>query len=132
MENNNNVDNINSKQNQENISVENETQTQKEKNKSAIKKIALFILILVIFGGAYLAYWFLYAQFRESTDDSYVNGYQNSVTSQVNGNIKSILVQDTQKVKAGQLLVEVDETDAKINLEQAQSNLGKAVRNLYG
>lgn len=105
---------------------------QKEKNKSAIKKIAIFIFILLIIGGGYLAYWLLYAQFREDTDDAYVNGYQNSVTSQVNGNVKSIFVQDTQEVKSGQLLAEIDTTDAKINLEQAESNLGKAVRSLYG
>lgn len=107
-------------------------QTQKEKNKSALKKIGLFIFILLILGGGYLAYWLLYAQFREETDDAYVNGYQNSVTSQVNGNVKSIFVQDTQEVKAGQLLAQIDETDAQINLEQSESNLGKAVRNLYG
>ena len=62
------------------------------------------------------------------TDDAYVNGNQNVITSQVEGTITQIYIEDTQFVEKGQLLAVLDDTDYKIALENAAASLGKAVR----
>ena len=43
-----------------------------------------------------------------------------------------MLVVDTQAVKRGQVLVKIDDTDAKVALDQAQAQLGQAERKVRG
>jgi membrane fusion protein (multidrug efflux system) len=50
------------------------------------------------------------------------------ITSQVGGTVVSILADDTDVVRAGQLLVKLDPADARVALEQAQAQLAQAVR----
>ena len=44
----------------------------------------------------------------ESTDDAYVNGHYTFVAPRVAGQVKKVLVDDNQRVKKGDLLVELD------------------------
>lgn len=104
------------------------TQTQEQKTKEAKKKMTLFLVSLVVIAVLYALYWFCYGRFLIKTEDAYITGNQNAVTSQVNGTIKDIYVQNTQQVEKGQLLAVIDDTDYKIALENAKANLGKTVR----
>ncbi len=63
-----------------------------------------------------------------STDDAYVGADVAEITPQVNGQVQSVAVADTQAVKAGQVLVVIDPSDAKLALAQAQAEYGRAVR----
>lgn len=102
------------------------------KNKTAAKKkIGLFLIICIVIGIFYFLYWNFYGKSHISTDDSYINGNQTTVTSQVSGPIKEIYFNDTSKVEKGQLLATIDDTNYKINLEMAEANLGKAVKDYY-
>jgi len=70
----------------------------------------------------------------ESTDDAYVNGNVIQITSQVAGTVVRIAADDTEFVKAGTMLVQLDTADAKVALDAAESQLAKTVRqvrNLY-
>lgn len=98
------------------------------KTSQAKKKIGVFFSIIIIIGVVYGVYWFLHARQFISTEDAYINGNQNVVTSQVGGIIKGIYVENTQEVKKGQLLAEIDDTDYKIALNKAEADLGKTVR----
>lgn len=83
-----------------------------------------FLLIaLVIF-----LLWRVIWRFEVYTDDAYVNGNQIIVTSQIPGFITSVSVEDTNLVKQGRVLVELDTLNAKISLEKAQSSLAETVR----
>src|SRR5258706_11342668 len=83
---------------------------------------------------AYGSYWSIALRHAESTDDAYVNGNVVQITSQVPGTVVAVAANDTEFVKAGTTLVQLDTADAKVALEQAESQLAKTVRqvrNLY-
>lgn len=77
---------------------------------------------------AYGAYWAIVARYHEGTDDAYVNGNVVQITSQVPGTVVRIDADDTEFVKVGTPLVRLDTADAKVSLEEAESQLAKTVR----
>ena len=82
------------------------------------------------FGLAFLVFvwWVLWGRFEKSTDDSYVQGNQVRLTSQIDGYVVSIHADDTQLVEEGQILVELDQTDRLIAFEKAKSVLAESIR----
>ena len=99
------------------------------------KKTLLAVIATFAIGAiAYGAYWSIALRHAESTDDAYVNGNVVQITAQVPGTVISVAADDTDFVKSGTALVQLDTADAKVALEQATSNLAKTernVRNLY-
>ena len=90
---------------------------------------------LLIAGGTFAlaaisyAVWVLgYAQYRESTDDAYVQANLVYVNAQVGGTVTALGADDNQPVKAGQTLVSLDHSDAAVALADAGAQLGLAVR----
>lgn len=121
----NNQDNINNETLENNM--ENNIE-QKVENKKAGKKIIAFLVGLAVIGGGYGAYWQLYGSQFEETENAYISGLQNTVTSQVTGNIVEINIQDSQNVKQGLVAVSIDPTDYQLNLEKAENDLARTVR----
>lgn len=95
------------------------------KRKFLLTWLTAFILILVLI---FSVYWFSVARFYEETDNAYVNGNIIPVTAQTAGTIIAIKADDTQFVKTGQVLVELDPIDSYVALEQAKANLAQALR----
>jgi membrane fusion protein (multidrug efflux system) len=62
------------------------------------------------------------------TDNAYVVGNVLQITPQVGGTVLSIQADETDFVRAGQMLVKLDEVDARVALEQAQAQLAQSVR----
>lgn len=85
---------------------------------------SVFITIAVV---SVLLWIFVFSQ-RETTDDAYVAGNQVSISAQIQGTVIAVFADDTQLVKAGQVLVKLDPTDAQVSLAKARSALGQAVR----
>lgn len=69
-----------------------------------------------------------YASVHESTDDTYVRGNVHPVSSRINGTVASVLVDDNQQVKKGQLLVKLDPSDYQVQSQQLQAALEAAQR----
>jgi len=90
--------------------------------------LTIVVGAFAVIGIAYGAYWALALRFFQSTDDAYVNGNIVQITPQISGTVVAIGADDTQFVKAGQMLVQLDQADAKIALDQAEAQLGKTVR----
>jgi len=88
--------------------------------------------VFVLIGAAYGSYWALVLRYDQSTDDAYVSGNVVQITPQIAGTVVKIAADDTQFVKAGDTLVELDPADAKIALEQADARLAKTVREVRG
>jgi membrane fusion protein (multidrug efflux system) len=104
------------------------TATPAEAPTSKRAKALKFVSIVVLIGLAYGAYdWYL-QRHEESTDNAYVQGNVVQITPQVGGTVTSIFADDTDFVKAGQALVQLDPADAKVALDQAEANLAQAVR----
>jgi len=83
---------------------------------------------VVLAGVAYGAYWALVLNHFESTDNAYVQGNVVQLTPQVGGTVVAINADDTDHVKAGQLLVKLDPADAQVALDQAEAQLAQTVR----
>ena len=71
--------------------------------------------------------YFVFA-LREKTDDAYVTGNQVRISSQLPGTVVDVFVRNTSRVKAGQLLLKIDPTDAQQALDHAAATLGQTVR----
>ena len=95
------------------------------KRKKALTGLAAAVAI----GGlGWGAYEYLVASHYESTDNAYVQGNVIQITPQIGGTVMAIMADDTDFVKAGQPLVQLDPLDAKVTLDQAEAALAQAVR----
>ncbi len=89
---------------------------------------ALFAAAAVIWG----LYWLLVARFYEFTDDAYVAGNIVAVTSRENATVIALYADNTQGVKRGQLLIEMDPSMADVAMRAAEANLARTVRGVRG
>ena len=106
-----------------------DTQTSSNNKSQQRKKgLSIFILLLLLIAIGSAAYWYFFIKGFEETEDAYVSGNQVMVSAQVAGNISKINVDNMDPVQAGNVLLELDDTNAKLSFEQAKSNLANAVR----
>ena len=106
-----------------------DTQTSSNNKSQQRKKgLSIFILLLLLISIGSVAYWYFFIKGFEETEDAYVSGNQVMVSAQVAGNISKINVDNMDPVQAGDVLLELDDTNAKLSFEQAKSNLANAVR----
>ncbi len=104
-------------------------------SRQATKRAVLALAIsLGVAGVADLGYNYLTRwQYQETTDDAYVQADSTIIAPKVSGYIAEVLVQDNEKVSAGQLLARIDDRDFKAALNQAKADVAAAeasVRNL--
>jgi membrane fusion protein (multidrug efflux system) len=67
---------------------------------------------------------------KEKTDDAQVEAHVSSVAAQIAGQVKRVAVVDNQEVKAGDVLVELDDRDQQAKLAAARADLGEAAAQL--
>jgi membrane fusion protein (multidrug efflux system) len=87
--------------------------------------VTIILALLLI---AYGIWWAIYARHFESTDDAYVAGNVVQVTPQIGGTVVTINADDTELVQVGKPVIELDRSDAKVALEQAEAQLAQTVR----
>lgn len=96
----------------------------------ATRRRALSILGVVVVVG--LAIWavfhFLLARPEEETDDAYVAGDIVAITARDAGQVVAIRADNTQTVRRGQPLIDLDPATADVNLAAAAADLARAVR----
>lgn len=85
---------------------------------------------LVLVAGAVAGILYLTRLGKETTDDAQVDGHVSSVSAQIAGQVKRVLVVDNQEVKAGDVLVELDDRDQQAKLASARADLGEATAQL--
>ena len=83
----------------------------------------IFFIILVAICVLGFLYWLVVSRNSESTDDAYVAGSQIQIISQIEGAISTINISETQSVKQGQILFQIDPTEVKIASEKADIDL---------
>ncbi|WP_423679533.1 HlyD family efflux transporter periplasmic adaptor subunit [Undibacterium sp. WLHG33] len=91
-------------------------------------RLLVVTAIIVIAAIAYGVWWALVARNFEHTEDAYAAGNIIQVTPQIAGTVVAIHADDTELVQAGKPLIELDKTDAKVALEQAEAQLAQTVR----
>lgn len=96
-----------------------------------MKRFALsyWAAVALIFFAGFL-YWLIDWSGEAYTNDAYVGGNQVYITPLHPGFTTSIHTDDTYLVKKGELLVQLDETDAQISFDAAKENLAQTVRDV--
>ncbi|MET3703994.1 HlyD family secretion protein [Citrobacter sp. UYEF32] len=89
--------------------------------------IGLAAAIVIAAVGYGLWYYFVGSRYV-STDNAYSAAEVAEVTPSVTGIVQTVNVVDTQAVKQGDVLVQLDDTDARLALAQAEANLGQSRR----
>lgn len=101
----------------------------KDKRKKAFLGLAAAVVLL---GGGYWAYGTFIGSRHVETDNAYVGADIAQVTPLVGGPVQAVLVNDTQQVKRGDVLVRLDDTDARIALARAEAQLALTRRKVRG
>ena len=94
------------------------------------RKRGLTILGVIVVIGAivWAVFHFLLAAPEQETDDAYVAGDVVSITARDPGQVTAIHADNTQVVKAGQPLIDLDAATADVGLATAEAELARAVR----
>jgi membrane fusion protein, multidrug efflux system len=83
----------------------------------------LVLLVLVL--GALSPFPWNYLQSYESTDDAQIDGHIDPLSSRINGTVVRVHAENNDRVKAGELLVEVDPRDYEVVVKNAAANLAE-------
>lgn len=116
------------------MSANAETQTPQQPVKKNGKRKSALILLTLLFiaiAVAYGIYWFLVLRHIEETDDAYVAGNQVQIMAQVSGSVTKVWADNTDFVKQGDVLVTLDQTDARQAFEKAKTALASSVRQTH-
>jgi membrane fusion protein, multidrug efflux system len=101
------------------------------KGKPRARRIGFLILALVVLAGLiWYAIGVFTAKPSEETDDAYVGGNIVSVTARDGGTVLALHADNTQAVRAGQPLIDLDPATVDVQLASAEAALGRAVRSV--
>lgn len=84
-------------------------------HKKRVWPVVLFVFIIMGAGGGY--YYYVYSWPYVLTDNAFIEASVVRVSPQVSGQVLSVLVEDNQEVKAGDLLVELDPKPFQVKLD---------------
>ncbi len=116
------VNNAQSSTTDEAVSTDDDSRNQDaaamNKRKRLPKIILAIFLVLAVLG---LIYYFLVYRFYESTDNAYLKADVTWVSPRVSGEIIQLNVKSNQEVKAGQVLMKLDDRDTQARYEQANA-----------
>src|SRR5260221_3872006 len=101
-------------------------------NLPSTKRIVLSLFVIAAAaGGAVGGRWYwTTGRYLESTDNAYVQGDISVISQRIDGYVASVTVGDNQAVKAGDVLVRIEDRDFKAHLDQANAVMATAKANL--
>jgi membrane fusion protein (multidrug efflux system) len=74
------------------------------------------------------AHWMLVGSHYVSTDNAYVDASTAQINAQVSGQVLEVMVEDTQAVRAGQVLAVIDPADARLNFQRAEADYRRTLQ----
>ena len=96
------------------------------------RRLLLLVLCVLVVAAVWVGWWQLYGQYREYTENAQVGGNRMAVMPQIAGSVTAVQVDDTDQVRRGDLLVQLDEADAQLAVATAQAALADAARAVFG
>jgi membrane fusion protein, multidrug efflux system len=99
-------------------------ETHKPSTKKNIVLSIVGILALILLFWAFQKW--SYGRSHQTTDNAQVDGHIVPVLAKVGGYVKTVNVSENDHVKAGQLLVQLDDADYRVRFQQAQADLAAA------
>lgn len=88
--------------------------------------VAIVLIAALWFGGRF----YLYNRSHVSTDDAYITKDIVPVNPLVAGNVTAVFVKDNQEVAAGDLILQLDDSNYRAEVDQAKANLAVAQANV--
>jgi membrane fusion protein, multidrug efflux system len=97
----------------------------KAKPRRSIRSLILPAIILAAlgFGGSKAYDWFVNGRFLVSTDDAYVGADTAVITAKVAGHVALVAAADNAKVRAGDLLIKIDDGDYQLAVASAKDKI---------
>ncbi len=93
-------------------------------SRDSSRKLPFVILALLLLAAVGLAIrWWTYGRFHESTDNAYLRADVSYLTPRVGGEVRQLLVKNNQAVKAGDLLLKIDDADYAAKVAQAKAQV---------
>jgi membrane fusion protein (multidrug efflux system) len=92
---------------------------------SKMSRIKLFYITLLSLGTLTLGFagwWFLFHPY-ESTDNTYLKAHMTLISPRESGYVKSVLFENNQKVRPGDLLVVIDDADFKARVAGSEAQI---------
>ena len=87
--------------------------------------IAIAVVVLVLVAG--IVWW--RGRGRESTDDAQIDGHITQISARVGGPVIELSVTDNMAVKAGDVLVRIEQREYQIAVQKASAELADAQAN---
>lgn len=95
------------------------TKAEKAETKKPSKVMPIILGLLLLAGIVFGVKEYIYYSKHEDTDDAQIDGDISPVVARVGGYVDTIMFEENQHVKEGQLLVKIDPRDYQVKLEQA-------------
>ncbi len=112
------------------MAEENKTEAiEADEKKQGVKKKRYLVILISVVATLCAALYLMYSMKFESTDDAYVESHMVRVAPKVSGQIVEVYINDNQKIKEGDLVAKIDDTDYKVKLAQADANYQRALFN---
>ena len=89
-----------------------------------VRPVLLGVVVIAI--AATVAYWALVLRGFERTNDAFVEGHLVFLSPRVGGQVAEVLVQENQRVRAGDVLVRLDPADFEVRVARARADLDGA------
>ncbi|HWQ88032.1 HlyD family secretion protein [Brevundimonas sp.] len=86
--------------------------------------VGAVVALAVVIGGVV---WWQGKQRWEATDNAFVAADTTEVSPQIDGYVVEVLVADNQRVEPGQILIRLDDANARAALAQAEANLASVI-----
>jgi len=100
-------------------------------NSGQNRKKAFMIVAAVVAVGLTAGYFYSsYRKTHVSTDDAFIEGNIHTIAARVSGNVMTVAVVDNQRVKQGEVLVELDPADHRSKAEASRATLDLQKANL--
>ena len=99
-------------------------------DKKALRRVLMGVVPVVIIAAG--ATWYALGGRYVGTDNAYIKADIASISPEVSGNIKKVLVTENQSVAKGQPLLIIDDTNYQIMLAAADAQMRSAVSNIEG
>src|SRR5580704_16796537 len=96
--------------------------------RSRTRIFVVIALVIVLAVGGYLLWQYLSSY--ESTDDAQIDWHINAISARISGHLSEVLVEDSQIVKAGDVLVRIDPRDYEVAVSKAEADLADAQASL--
>lgn len=95
------------------------------KSKGGFRRVVVpFLVVAALAGGAWYGHdWWTNGRFMVSTDDAYIEGDITNISPKVTGYVAEVNVVANQQVRAGDVLVTLDDGDYRIAAEQADAQI---------